>query len=207
MQLGLTTESLLHDQPMMAYLMVGRYHALGGFVQERMLPEATPPGTGSPRWGFFVRADDLGDHLSRIDEYGSPRTEPIDTAKYGSRGTLVAFNDPDGNQYELWAPADMPTAAMENDNPTGLGRISHVVLESRDLERTTDFYTTLAGAVPVDSDAIPDGNRVLGLAGGGFLAFEHVDELSPRSGGHAFWRGQHLALTVREDEYAAAHDG
>ena len=205
LQLGLTTQSLLHDQPMMAYHMVGRYHAIGGFVQDRMLPETKPPGKGSPRWGFFVRGSDLPAHVARLNEHLAPRTEPVATTKYGAPGTLVAFNDPDGNQYELWAPTDMPTAAMENDNPVGIGRISHVALETRDLERASAFYTALAGAVPAVSDAIPDGTAVLQLGTAGFLVFESVDDLSPRSGGSAFWRGQHLSLTVREDEYLAAH--
>ena len=152
-----------------------------------------------------MRRSDLPEHVARLDEFRAPHTEPVTTVKYGLPGTLVAFTDPDGNQYELWAPKVMPAAAMENDNTVGIGRISHVVLESRDLARTSDFYTALAGAVPVESEAIPDGTLVLQLASGGFLVFESVDELASRSGGTAFWRGQHMALTVREDEYLAAH--
>ena len=56
---------------------------------------------------------------------------PVD--KIGARAALrsVYFRDPDANEYELWAPRSLPPGAMDSDNPTGLGRISHVVLDVR----------------------------------------------------------------------------
>jgi len=44
---------------------------------------------------------------------------------------------------------------MDSDDPTGLGRISHVVLESRDLDRTLDFHGELLALDPIYSADLP----------------------------------------------------
>ena len=62
----------------------------------------------------------------------------------GQEGTAIRYVDPDGNQYEFWAPTQMPTGAMAGETPAKVGRISHAVYESRDLDRTADFFDRFA---------------------------------------------------------------
>jgi hypothetical protein len=135
---GLTTKDESRGAPVRSFFWVGP-HEIGGFLQKRLLPEPAPLGTSAPRFGFWVRPEEIDAHRQRLEEMGVPTTSPIRTSEEGEEGTAVYFGDPDGNQYELWAPDQMPEHAMEGDNPVGLGRISHSVLESTDLDRTVDF--------------------------------------------------------------------
>jgi catechol 2,3-dioxygenase-like lactoylglutathione lyase family enzyme len=203
LQLGLTTQGRMRRQPLAVFHMVGSYHSVGGFLQERMLPEPVEPGRAAPRVGFFVRRADLARHLERLDRAGLAHSDVVEHDGYGEPGCSLYFCDPDGNQYEFWGPDEMPRGAMEADNPTRVGRISHAVLESRDLQRSAEFYSTFCGARPMEPTQ--DGRLALKLAGGGLLVFEQVDELSDRTGGHNHWRGQHIALTVHDDQFVASY--
>src|SRR5439155_984263 len=84
--------------------------------------------------------------LRRLDEQKIAHTDPIRTTEEGQEGTAIRFVDPDGNHYEFWAPARMPAGAMAGETPAKVGRISHAVYESRDLDRTADFFDPGAAA-------------------------------------------------------------
>lgn len=200
---GVTTREEANGARPRSFYWVGP-HEIGGFLQTRPLPEPSPLGS-PPRFGFWVRPDDLEGHRRRFDALGLETSEPFQTSENGEEGTALYFRDPDGNQYELWAPKELPEHAIEGDNPRGLGRISHAVLESRDLERTIDFYTRFCGIEPIRSPDIPANTVALRLAGGGRLVFKRVDEIGPRTGGHETWAGQHAALTLRPDEWDLVH--
>jgi hypothetical protein len=64
----------------------------------------------------------------------------VKTTADGDEGTVIYLADPDGNQYEFWAPAHMPEGAMEICTSEKVGRISHAVYGSRDLVRTAAFF-------------------------------------------------------------------
>lgn len=180
-------------------------HEIGGFLQTRMLPGPAPLGRGAPRFGFWIRRGEIDSHRRRFEGLGVEMSDPVATAEDGEEGVALYFRDPDGNQYELWAPRDLPEHAVEGDNPLGLGRISHAVFESVDLDRTTDFYTRFCGVDPIESADIAKNTVVFRLAGGGRLVFKRVDRIGPRTGGHETWAGQHAALTVRVDEWDLVH--
>src|SRR4051794_14418232 len=119
-QLRLTTQSRQRNAPISAFSVIGHYHPCSSFLADRMLPEPKPLGQGAPRYGYYVRRGDLDEHLARLDKFDTPHTDPIDISSEGEEGTVVYFMDPDGTQYELWAPRHLPPAAMEADNPTRL---------------------------------------------------------------------------------------
>ena len=205
-RLGLTTQAVQRYTPLGVFSKIGHYHSCGSFLQDRPLPAPNELGQGTPRYGYYVRRADLDEHLRRLDENHCPHTDPVEVSDGGEAGTAVYFTDPDGNQYEFWAPRSMPPVAMEADNPVRIGRISHVVFESRDLERTVDFYGMYCGLDPIRNADIPRDSVVFRLEAGGRLVFKYASELSPRTGGHNLWKGQHAALTVRNDEFRFAYD-
>ncbi|MEA2640279.1 MAG: Glyoxalase/Bleomycin resistance protein/Dioxygenase superfamily [Chloroflexota bacterium] len=178
---------------------------IGGFLQRRALPAPGPLGRSYPRFGYWTRQAELDAHRRRFDALGVAASDPVRTSEDGEPGTAVYFTDPDGNQYELWAPDELPEAAMEGGNALGLGRISHAVLESTDLDRTTDFYGRFCAVEPIQSADIPKDTVAFRLAGGGRLVFKQVEAIGARTGGHETWEGQHAALTVRPDEWELVH--
>ena len=100
----------------------------------------TRPRPGTPAWTiartlpiFELRLDG---HLRRLDLHGIPRTDPLRTAAEGDEGIAIYFQDPDGNQFEFWAPDRMPKGAMDVCTAEGVGRVSSGVYGSRDLQRT-----------------------------------------------------------------------
>src|SRR5205823_13742371 len=140
-----------------------------------------------PRYGFFVRAEDIEGHLRRFDELGVEHSDPKRISDGGDEGTVVYFRDPDANEYELWAPRSLPPGAMDSDNPTGLGRISHVVLESRDLDRTRDFNGQLFSLDEIYSAGIPKDVLAYRLAGGGRMLFQKIDPDAETRGGQQWF--------------------
>jgi catechol 2,3-dioxygenase-like lactoylglutathione lyase family enzyme len=201
----LTTRHRMRNAPLPAFCEVGHYHHNGGFLQNRLLPEMKPLGQGVPRYGYYVRRADMDEHLRRLDANDCPHTDPIDVSHEGQEGTTIYFADYDGNQYEFWAPRHMPPGAMEADNAKRIGRISHVVLESRDLDRTYDFYSDFCGLDVIQNHDLAEDSMVFQLEAGGRMIFKLVPELSERTGTHNKWTGQHAALTVRDDEFLSSY--
>lgn len=179
--------------------LAGCHH--GGFLEEMQLPPTLGLGRGTPRYGFFVRREDLDQHLRRLDRHQVPHTDPRQTSEEGQEGTVVYFEDPDGNEFEFWAPVEMPAGAMEVAGELGIGRISHGVFECRDLDRTADFFMRYCGIDPIRSADIPKDTLSLGLAGGGRIIYKQVDVLGTRTGGRGTFAALHTALVVREEDY------
>src|SRR4051794_8175612 len=73
---GLTTREYNRGGYIRTFYDVGR-HELGGFLQTDLLPEPTPLGTGLPRYGFFVRPEEMEGHLRRFDEAGVQHSDPM----------------------------------------------------------------------------------------------------------------------------------
>jgi extradiol dioxygenase family protein len=197
---GLTTEARQRGQGGVAAFCRTPYSMVDGFLASEQLPTAAEPGAGLPRFGFFIRAEDVDQHLRRLDEQQVPHTDPIRTSAEGQEGTAIRFADPDGNQLEFWAPARMPAGAMAGATPVGVGRISHAVYESRDLGRTADFFDRFASLDPIKSADIEKDTLAMPLAGGGRIVYHRVDELGPLTLARAAG-GPHAALTVRDEDF------
>lgn len=123
---GLTTEARQRNQGFAAFCRTP-YSMVDGFLSTEQLPAAAEPGAGLPRFGFFIRPEDIEEHLRRLDEHQVAHTEPIHTSAEGQEGTAVRFADPDGNPLEFWAPKHLPAGAMAGATPAKVGRISHEI--------------------------------------------------------------------------------
>jgi predicted enzyme related to lactoylglutathione lyase len=196
---GLTREARERNQGVAAFLRTPNT-MVDGFLQMKELPPIEAPGAGLPRFGFFIRAEDIDEHLRRLDEHKVAHTEPIHSSAEGQEGTAIRFADPDGNQYEFWAPTRMPTGAMAGETPAKVGRISHAVYESRDLDRTAGFFNTYAALDPIVNADVEKDTLAMPLAGGGRIVYHKVDELSALTLARASG-GPHAALTVRDEDF------
>jgi predicted enzyme related to lactoylglutathione lyase len=173
----------------------------GGFVQREPMPTAAPLGQGFPRYAFFIRPEDVDEHRRRLDACGAPHTDPVRTAAEGADGVSIYWQDPDGNQFEFWAPDHLPAGAMDDCGPLKVGRISHGVYESRDLQRTADFFSRYCALEPLVSADVPADTLVLPLAAGGRLVFKQTAAPGHRTSGRGVYRDLHTALVVREEDF------
>ena len=199
---GITTTARKKNVPIMCFLWwEGGSCRIGAFLQPEVYPPSKELGQDTPRCGFYIRPQDIDAHLRRLDEHKIPHTKPIRTAAEGDEGTTIYFADPDGNQYEFWAPVHMPEGAMEICTAEKVGRISHVVYGSRDLARTAAFFEKYCGVKQETNSKIAEGMLVLHLRAGARIVYKLVDRVDERVAGHGPWWDMHTALTVREREF------
>jgi catechol 2,3-dioxygenase-like lactoylglutathione lyase family enzyme len=199
---GITTTARKKNVPIFCFMWwEGGSCRIGAFLQPEVYPPAKDLGADLPRCGFYIRPEDLAFHLRRLDQHGIPHTDPEKVAGEGDEGTRICFADPDGNQYEFWAPRQMPEGAMEICTDQRVGRISHAVYGSRDLARTAAFFEKYCGLEPVRSSEVAEGTLVLRLRAGARLVYKLVERVDERVAGHGSWWDMHTALTVREEEF------
>jgi catechol 2,3-dioxygenase-like lactoylglutathione lyase family enzyme len=172
----------------------------GGFTTNVPLPPTKGLGQGLPRHAHFILAADIDAHLRRLDKAGALHSDPIRTSENGEGGIAVYWQDPDGNQFEFWAADALPEGAMANCGPERIGRISHSVFESRDLDRTAAFFNRYCALEPLKSADVARDHLVLPLAAGGRLVFQKADALQGRTAGHGLPYA-HVALVVRSEDF------
>ena len=199
---GLTTGARKKNSPIFCFMWwEGGSCRIGAFLQPEVYPPARPLAEDMPRCGFYIRPEDIDAHLRRLERHKIPHTEPVKTAAEGDDGTVIYFADPDGNQYEFWAPAHMPEGAMEICTAENVGRISHALYGSRDLGRTAAFFEKYCGMKLERNPQIAEGTLVLRLRAGARVIYKLVDKVDERVAGHGPWWDMHTAFTVREKEY------
>jgi catechol 2,3-dioxygenase-like lactoylglutathione lyase family enzyme len=174
---------------------------IGAFLQPEIYPTAKELGKDMPRCGFYIRAEDIDHHLKRLDRHKIPHSDPVKTAADGDEGTVIYFADPDGNQYEFWAPVNMPEGAMEICTEERVGRISHTVYGSRDLARTAAFFEKYCGMEAEQNPRTGEGTLVLRMRAGARLVYKLVEEVDERIAGHSPWWDMHTAFTVRDNDF------
>jgi len=175
----------------------------GGFIVDRPLPPSRGFGKGFPRYGFFIEGADIDLHVQRLRAAGAVHSAPTRTSEHGEAGTRISWEDPDGNQFEFWAPDVMPAGAMTDCGEERVGRISHGVFESRDLERTAAFFDRYCTTERLSLDELGmtgEEALVLWLAAGARLIFCKVDELAGRTMGFGM-PDPHTALIVRCEDF------
>jgi catechol 2,3-dioxygenase-like lactoylglutathione lyase family enzyme len=199
---GLTTAARQRNQPVNSFLYIGDGSChFGAFLQHEALPPSKGLGKDTPRYGFFIRPEDVEEHLDRLDRHEIIHSRPVQTVAEGDEGTAIYLEDPDGNQFEFWAPTHMPDGAMEVYTSLKVGRVSSVLYGSRDLQRTASFFEEFCGLRPLESSEIPEDTLVLPLNGGGRMVYNLTDAVDDRTNGHGPWYALHVALTVREDAF------
>jgi catechol 2,3-dioxygenase-like lactoylglutathione lyase family enzyme len=183
---------------------LGGSHIIG-FVQTTPIPANKGLGKSSPRYGFYIRGEDIDEHLRRLDAEQIPHSDPIRLSDGGEPGTTIYLEDPDANQFELWAPDRLPDGALDKASSFNVGRISHGVYESRDLGRTTAFYTRYCALDPMSSADIPSDTVVFPMVAGARLIFKKVDTLDVRTGGSTRWRGVHNGFAIRAEDFMSSY--
>jgi catechol 2,3-dioxygenase-like lactoylglutathione lyase family enzyme len=199
---GLTTNMRKKNTPIFCFMWWDDESCrIGAFLQPENYPAAKELGQDMPRCGFYVRPEDIERHLRRLDQHKIPHTDPVKTAADGDEGTIVCFADPDGNQYEFWAPVNMPAGAMEVRTSENVGRISHCVYGSRDLARTAAFFEKYCGMEIERKSQTAEGTLVLRMRAGARLVYKLVDKVDERIAGHSPWWDMHTAFTVRDEDF------
>jgi hypothetical protein len=173
----------------------------GGFGQTEPLPPSNGLGTTYPRYGLYIRQEDIPEHLARLDANNVPHTDPIRTSAEGESGIAIYWEDPDGNGFEFWGPDKLPEGAMDGAGPEKVGRISHGVFESQDLDRTAAFFNRYCALDAARGADIASDTLVLPLAAGGRLIFKKVEQFQKRTGGWGQFNGPHAALVVRDEDF------
>jgi hypothetical protein len=185
-------------RPGVQFTFVGACH-IGGAPQADALPSLNGGlGAGLPRYRYFVRTEDIEQHLRRLDQYQAVHSDPIRTSEEGEDGIAIYFQDPDENQLEFWAPARMPAGGMDQETSVKVGRVAGAVFESRDLSKTENFFTRYCAIDPISNADVEKDRVALKLAAGGRLAFKKVKQLTERTGGHI--HPLHTAMILRGDE-------
>ena len=203
---GLTTNMRKKNTPIFCFMWwEGGSCRIGAFLQPENYPPPKELGKDMPRCGFYIRPADIDMHLRRLDKHNIPHTDPVKTAADGEEGTVIYFADPDGNQYEFWAPITMPEGAMEIATEENVGRISHAVFGARELARTSAFFAKYCGVEAEQNPKTAEGTLVLRLRAGGRLVYKLVDKVDERVSGHGTWWDMHTALTVRHEEFLPSY--
>ena len=204
--IGLTTAARKRNIKITSFLWwEGGSCRIGAFLQPEIYPAAKPLGEDLPRCGFYIRPRDIDAHLRRLDRHKIAHSDPIRTAADGDEGTLIFFADPDGNQYEFWAPENMPEGAMEIATAEKVGRISHAVFGAGDLARTAAFFEKYCGVKAEQNSKTAEGTLVLRMHAGGRLIYKRVGKVDERVSGHGTWWDMHTALTVRDEEFLPSY--
>ena len=175
----------------------------GAMLSKEPLPPTGGLGKGLPRHALFVRQADVDQHVRRLDELNVPHLDPVRTSADGAEGISIAYEDPDGNQFEFWAPDHLPDGAMDNCTSVGVGRISHAVYESRDLQRAADHFDAYCAVEPLssaDSDTDKD-TIVLPLLNGARIVYKQRASIGQRTGGWGKLSATHAALAVLDEDF------
>lgn len=233
---GVSTEEREHNVPIHRFLPIAKSdrapdagdnlghlkpHLLGIFLMPKAMPKSGAElGKGTPRYGFYIRPEDIDAHMTRLERvdqlarnpeiintnvHGAgiastlPYSDPVRTTIAGEEGTIIYFEDPDANQWEFWAPDQMPEGAMSDCSSLGVGRLSSGTFGCRDLQKTAEFYAKYCGLEPANTDSKADDTLVLPLAGGPRIVYQRVSEPDYRTK-QGSGIGLHTALTVQADD-------
>ena len=171
---------------------------IGAFEAKAPLPPAGELGRALPRYGYYIDKADIATHVRRLDANNVVHSEPTYTASGGEAGTAIYWQDPDGNQFEFWAPDRPPEGALNSLSSERVGRLSHATFESRDLDRTAEFFKRYCEVERERNAGIAADTLALRLAGGARMVYKHVDKLGGRTSGMGL-SDAHTALTVHQD--------
>jgi hypothetical protein len=178
----------------------------GAMISDEPLPPSAGLGKAVPRHALFIRPEDIDQHRRRLELYNVPHLDPGRTSAEGDDGISLLWEDPDGNQFEFWAPDRMPEGAMANCTSVGVGRISHVILECQDLQRAADLFASYGGIEPRPSTDMSADTLVLRTAGGARIVYKKEEPKSQRTGGWGKLTAIHAALVLRDEDFWPSYE-
>jgi hypothetical protein len=178
----------------------------GAMLSPDPLPPSAGLGKGLPRHGLFIRQEDVDQHLRRLDRHNVPHLDPVRTSAEGDDGISIAWEDPDGNQFEFWAPDRLPAGAMAGATSVGVGRISHGVYECKDLQRAADHFIKYCALEPLKRADIPADTLVFPLVCGARIVYKQVETIGQRTGGWGKLHAAHAALVMRDEDFWPAYE-
>ncbi len=146
-----------------------------------------PSPSGAPRYGIAADWEEgFRATVAKIQESGVRCGE---TEGYGSESPFkrsLCFDDPDDNHMEI---------CLRRDGPGGI-YLSHVILETADLTRSTRFYSQALGLRPVAGER----DEVLfNFRNHQILGLKAVAALSDRTKKHG--RAVHVAFNVTQEDF------
>jgi hypothetical protein len=178
----------------------------GAMRSDEPLPPSTGLGKTLPRNALFIRQEDIDKHRRRLEQYNVPHLDPVRTSSEGEDGISLLWEDPDGNQFEFWAPDRMPEGAMANCTSVGVGRISHVILECQDLQRAADLFAEYGGIEPQPTRDMSADTLVLRTVGGARIIYKKEGPKSQRTGGWGKLQAIHAALILRDEDFWPSYE-
>ena len=163
------------------YLLLGD-HQIGLFLPGT---HTVPSESWAPRYAFALSSEDEWERVTEaLDQAGVRRHSGQMNSQIVSRSTWTT--DPDGNHIEI---------CLRRMEPSGYS-LSHVVLETENLERSIKFYSHALG---MKSWGETDEGFALQVRTGQHLILKTVPRLSKWSRSHG--RGCHLALDIDQEDF------
>lgn len=178
----------------------------GAMLSPDPLPPSAGLGKGLPRFGLFIRQEAIEQHLRRLDQYSVRHLDPVRTSAEGEEGISIPWEDPDGNQFEFWAPDRLPAGAMVEETSIGVGRISHGVFECQDLQRAAAHFSKFCALEPLVNADVATDTLVLPTVGGARIVYKQVGTSGQRTGGWGKLHAAHAALVVRDEDFFRNYD-
>ena len=196
--IGLTTPRANEISKPSLFLVGRRRRRIGAFLQPEFYPPAKELGKDLPRCGFYIRPEDIDKHLRppRPPQGCAHRCDR--TAADGDDGTGSILR-PDGNQYELWAPVEMPEGAMDIAT-TKVSGASATPSSARAIWQKCRVLCKILWHRTRTKLQDRRRNFVLRLAPAP-LVYKLVDKVDERVSGHGTWWDMHTALTVRQKSF------
>jgi len=140
----------------------------------------------APRIGITVTRERFDSILDRLKKEGHTYHGPSDHKHPSPFLCSAYFLDPDGNWVEICVLK----------NPLKSEYLSHVVVETTDLEKALLFYTQALG---MRESFDWNGENFLKFQNGQFYSLRPVSNLSERSRRHG--RGCHIAMDVSHEDF------
>ena len=147
---------------------------------------AQASSSGAPRIGVGVSRERFDEVQRNLQASNHSFKGPVEHRDGPPLAQSIYFDDPDGNHLEFCIRRSEPLREC----------ISHVVFETRELQRSIGFYSESLGAgVPMDC-----GNEtMIPVRNGQMIGLVEVAELSERSKKHG--RGCHMPMDVPQEDF------
>ena len=147
-----------------------------------------PPSTsGAPCYGVALESEErFAAAAKRIQASGVPCGSVVEHGSDSPWIQSLCFDDPDDNHMEICLRRSGPPAPC----------VSHVIFETKDLAKTSRFWTEAVGLTPLRDER---GEKLFQLENEQILGIKEVAELSERTKKKG--RACHVAFNVSQEDY------